>query len=218
MVSSGRGETGSCLVRTTQSYTNNGRYLINVVKTWWNGWRQVKRHPWWRHEMETFSALLALCEGTSPVTGEFPSQRPVSRSFGDFFDLRLNKRLSQQSRRLWFETPSRSLWRHCNVMEWVKTGEKGYLKWSSCLHICVSCRAPRHHISISHRTSFSLIRRLYTLVIRATKHFEVEIGLFQDNQGNIITADVLAPWGYRASAATVLGMDKGDELSGRWGV
>ena len=36
---------------------------------------------WWRHQMETFSALLALCEGNSPVTGEFSSQRPVTRSF-----------------------------------------------------------------------------------------------------------------------------------------
>ena len=64
--------------------------------------------------METFSALLALCVGNSPVTGEFPSQRPVIRSFDVFFDLCLNKRLSKQSRRWWFETPSRSLWRHCN--------------------------------------------------------------------------------------------------------
>ena len=49
------------------------------------------------------------------VTGEFPSQRPGTRGFAVFFDLRLNKRLSKQSRRWWFETPSRSLWRHCNV-------------------------------------------------------------------------------------------------------
>ena len=69
----------------------------------------------WRHQMETFSALLALCAGNSPVTGEFPSQRPVTRSFDVFFDLRLNKRLSKQWRRWWFETPSYSLWRHCNV-------------------------------------------------------------------------------------------------------
>ena len=46
--------------------------------------------------METFSALLALCAGNSPVTGEFPSQRPVTRSFDVFFDLCLNKRLSKQ--------------------------------------------------------------------------------------------------------------------------
>ena len=70
---------------------------------------------WWRHQMETFSALLALCAGNSPVIGEFPSlTKPVTRSFDVFFDLRLNKRLSKQSRRWWFETPSRSLWRHNN--------------------------------------------------------------------------------------------------------
>ena len=71
---------------------------------------------WCCHQMETFSALLALCEGNSPVTGGFPSQRTVIRSFDIFYDLRLNKRLSKQSKRLWFETLSRSLWRRCNVI------------------------------------------------------------------------------------------------------
>ena len=66
--------------------------------------------------MEAFSALLALCAGNSSVTGEFPSQRPVARSFDVLFDLRLNKRLSKTPvRRRWFQTPSHSLWRHCNV-------------------------------------------------------------------------------------------------------
>ena len=69
---------------------------------------------WWRNQMETFSALLALCSGNSPVSGEFPSQRPVTRHFDVFFDLRPNKQLNKQSRYRWFETPSRSLWRHCN--------------------------------------------------------------------------------------------------------
>ena len=50
-------------------------------------------------------------------TGEFPSQRPVRWSFDVFFDPRLNKRLSKPSRRRWFETPSRSLWRHCNAVK-----------------------------------------------------------------------------------------------------
>ena len=40
--------------------------------------------------METFSALLALCAGNSPVTGEFPTQRPVTRSFDVSLDLRMN--------------------------------------------------------------------------------------------------------------------------------
>ena len=54
--------------------------------------------PWYRHQMETFSVLLALCEGNSPVTGEFPSQRPVARNFDVFFDLRLNKWLTVNNR------------------------------------------------------------------------------------------------------------------------
>ena len=47
--------------------------------------------PWWCNEMETFSVLLALCVGNSPVTGEFPTQRPVTHSFDVFFALCLNK-------------------------------------------------------------------------------------------------------------------------------
>ena len=69
-------------------------------------------NPWWRHQMETFSALLW---GNSPITREFPSKMPVTRSFGVLFDVRLNKRLSKQPWGWWFETPSGSLWRHCNV-------------------------------------------------------------------------------------------------------
>ena len=71
---------------------------------------------WCRHQMETFSALLVLCERNLPVTCEFASQMPVMRSFDVFFDLRLNKRLGKQPRRRWFETPSRPLWGHCYVM------------------------------------------------------------------------------------------------------
>ena len=59
------------------------------------------------------SALLALFDENPPVTGGFPSQRPLTRSFDVFFDLCLNKQVNKQSRRRWFETPSRSLWRHC---------------------------------------------------------------------------------------------------------
>ena len=41
----------------------------------------IQSLAWWRHQMEAFSALLALCAGTSPVTAEFPQQRPVTQSF-----------------------------------------------------------------------------------------------------------------------------------------
>ena len=87
--------------------------------------------PWWRHQMEAFSALLALCAGNSPVTGEFPSQRPVTRSFDVFFDLRLNKQLSKQSRGWWFETPSPDttilFWPQC-----VKRYSRAVSMWATC--------------------------------------------------------------------------------------
>ena len=66
--------------------------------------------PWWRHQMEIFSALLSFCAGILPVT----AKRPVTRGFDVFFELRPNKWFSKQWRRWWFETPSRSLWRHWN--------------------------------------------------------------------------------------------------------
>ena len=72
--------------------------------------------PWWRYQMETFSALLTICAGNSPVTGEFPTQRPVTRSVDVIFDLDLNKRLSEQSWGWWSETPSCLIWRHSNVL------------------------------------------------------------------------------------------------------
>ena len=49
----------------------------------WND--HVIPQPWWRHQMETFFALLAICARYSPVAGEFPAQRPVTHSFDVFF-------------------------------------------------------------------------------------------------------------------------------------
>ena len=63
-----------------------------------------------------FRVTGPLCgEFTGP--GEFPTQRPVTRGFDVFFDLRPNKRLSKQSWGWWFETPLWSLWSHCNVLD-----------------------------------------------------------------------------------------------------
>ena len=77
-----------------------------------------------RHRQRFYDSIMcpAIIESifcvTGPLWGEFtgglPSQRPVTQSFDVFFDLGLNKQLSKQSRRWWFETPSRSLWLHCN--------------------------------------------------------------------------------------------------------
>ena len=64
-----------------------------------------------------------LFRATGPLWGNHrssvvsPSQRPATMSFNVFFNLCLKKRLNKQSRRRWLESPSRSLWRHCNVID-----------------------------------------------------------------------------------------------------
>ena len=82
----------------------------------WNQ-KMVPANPWWRHQMETFSVLLAICAGNWPVPGEFPTQRPVTGSFDVFFDLRLNKQLSKQWWGWWFEMLACPLWRQRNAVE-----------------------------------------------------------------------------------------------------
>ena len=55
-------------------------------------------------------------------SSEFPVQRPVTRSFRVFFDLHPNKRLRKQWWGWWFETPSRPVWCHCNVISALHCG------------------------------------------------------------------------------------------------
>ena len=123
--------------------------------------------------METFSALLALCAGNSPVTGELPSHRPVTWSFDVFFDLRLYKRLSKQSWGWWFETPSRLLWRHCNAVGSYYTQEQcaffqDYGPVNRLLN--GSWYAYRHHYYISPD------KRRITLASSSTKNTHVTYG------------------------------------------
>ena len=59
-------------------------------------------NTWWRHQMETFSAKLAICAGNSPVPGEFSAQRPMTWSFDVFFDLRLNKVKSKSKSKIFY--------------------------------------------------------------------------------------------------------------------
>ena len=88
-------------------------------------------HWYDRHQTETLSALLAVCAGNSQVTGEFPSQRPVTRSFYVFFDLRLNKWLSTQLRRWWF-------WRHRAPLQWRHNEPKYCRLYSNLLFLNVT--------------------------------------------------------------------------------
>ena len=73
-----------------------------ALKLWVNGWSQTtkgnnravnswvvaqKYNPWWRHQMETFSALLVFGAGNLPVTDEFPTQRSVTWRLALLFSL-----------------------------------------------------------------------------------------------------------------------------------
>ena len=99
----------------------NGKLPRYPFKTNWSLWIflycKIANQPtndFFIRFVETIREHGDLYEWKSPVTGEFPSQRPVTRNLDVFFHLRLNKRLTQQLRRQWFETPPWSLWRHCN--------------------------------------------------------------------------------------------------------
>ena len=105
--------------RQATTWTHSSPTHICVIRS---HWVNATTSIWWRHQMETFSALLAICAGNSPGT----AQRPVMRSFDVFFDLRLNKWLCKQSRGWWFETLLCPLWRHCNGDVLYKIVNRGY--------------------------------------------------------------------------------------------
>ena len=103
---------------------------------------------WWRHQMETFSALLAICAGNSPVPGEFPAQRPAARSFDVSFDLRPHKRLSKQWWGWWYETLSCPLWRHGDVVR----GWTPALLWANIQYCMGLLKTNVHYCCLRPRT------------------------------------------------------------------
>ena len=128
-----------------------------------------KYFSWWRHQMETFSALLAVWTGNSPVIGEFSKQRPVTRSYHVFFDLRLNKRLSKQSCGWWLETPSHPLLRHFNDNRMLQTLSIVYLWMSS------SCRQSGNNRSVVRPSAAILFTyRIYWLLFLPWERHDME--------------------------------------------
>ena len=80
---------------TVMNSCTNGCQTNPFDKSVWVNLVLYGTFKWWRHQMETFSASLALCAGNSPVTGEFPHKGQWRGAFDVFFDLRLNKPLSK---------------------------------------------------------------------------------------------------------------------------
>ena len=105
---------------------------------------------WWRHQMETFSALLDFCAGNSPVTGLKTTTTTTTTT--------KKKKLSKQSRHRWFETPLGSLWRHWNgwtafdctkassvrVFPYVSTNLYSLCNWKVRIDLCNPLVANRH--------------------------------------------------------------------------
>ena len=122
----------------------------------------------WRHQMETFPALLAFSAENSPVPGEFPAQRPVTRGFNVFFDLRLNKRLSKQSWCRCFQTPSHSLRRHCNDMLSVLIWYYPCVLMNAWL--VASCRTVVSPVLATRSGNFFIERQVDSLTVLAVNH------------------------------------------------
>ena len=51
------------------------RWVLTIYPFTWGTWaNEWHLYSWWRNQMKTFSALLAICAGNSPVTGEHKGQ------------------------------------------------------------------------------------------------------------------------------------------------
>ena len=118
-------------IQLLQSYDDVIKWT-HFSRHWPFAWGIHRPGKYWNYEIE-FQIF------TRPNV-EFPSQRPVTQSFGVFFDLPLNRWLSKKSRRRWFETPLRSLWHHCN----------GTQRQRVCLPVSV---IQKHCITVSNSTN-----------------------------------------------------------------
>ena len=105
---------------------------------------------------------------TGPLCGEFTghTQRPVTRRFDAFFDVRLNKRLNKQSRRWWFVTPSRSLWCHCNESQILNSGQGTRMvvgRRAALTEAVDSNTGGNGHISYQTNAGIELLNMIYIL-------------------------------------------------------
>ena len=170
--------------------------------------------------MEAFSMLLAFCAGNSPVPGEFPAQRPVTRSFDAFFDLRPNKRLSKQSWGWWMETPWCSLWHHRNADVSYILCLIFYKKW--CLHNglslwCWNQSIPLHwrhdcEVISNHQRFDCLLNCLFKSRSKKTSKLHVS-GLYEFPAQRVSNAENVSIW-WRHHARITRAIPPG--LTGPW--
>ena len=128
--------------------------------------------------METFSALLAICAGNSPVSGDFPTQRPVTRNFHVFYDLCLNKRLSKQ----WWSGDLRHHRANYDVIV-MKYGGWWPPGWLILCHVrrCITTVTGPTHIAIGFMTGNDLLHwrghGTFIPIRKIRKYFSVMVWL-----------------------------------------
>ena len=154
------------MVLFSNVYSCNSMWLINVFK-----FACSVEYPLWHtipgsieHDdviiWKYFPRYWPFVRGIHrPVTGEFPPQRPLRRSFDVFLYLRLNKQLINKSWGWWFETPSCSLWRHCNGAQWPRCSNAG------CNNLTLQQRYGHYGIP-NHRKFDYLFKTLLVLIKR----------------------------------------------------
>ena len=189
---------------------SNAVWSINLAHQhiWYEKKPIEHRQPWWRHQMETFSALLAFCAGNSPVTVEFPAQRPVTWSVDVFFDLRPNKWLSKQSWGWWFETPSCPLRRHCNVSAFL---------WTCTFSSQDICSHRQNRLQIPYtQPALKELKQDYTVILKLTFRWARALSLFMiapaDLQGHFALTWPVTACVHRAISAHQSHLN--DDISG----
>ena len=153
-----------CIDWPVSSVAKNKRLIMNCFWHWtcllkfqfnsfstWAGSENVSGYPIVKEgqsvvvwELSPNSAVISWGFWTYFFIGEFPAQRPVTRSFDVFFDLRLNKPLSKQWWGWWFETLWGPLWRHCNAV-FVTLDSALYFASVSAVLYELSCYIGRHY-------------------------------------------------------------------------
>ena len=100
----------------------SSRLISCIILSHWFMWMLLHTHtytiiflPMMTSSNGNIFRVTGYLGGEFTGPGEFPTQRPVTRSFDVFFDLRLKKRLSKQWWGWWFETQSCLSRRHCHV-------------------------------------------------------------------------------------------------------
>ena len=124
------GRRTSLVVYGWQPPTKNQTCFTSWLNTFCSGFHWMSKNIMMTSSNGKIFRVTGLLCGEFTGPGEFPSQRPVTRSFDVFFDMCLNKQVSKQSWDWWSETPSSSLWRQCNVRISLNAqGSLHFLSW-----------------------------------------------------------------------------------------